>query len=331
MMTFRTVVRSLIALLAGVVLSAATDVSPFPRELKNVEQATEGQVLTMGSIRFLKDGEDKKCGQIGIECLLIVLPPTGHRAMVYGFKRTGDFAWSLPPGEYTILGFEWRDSGRNVIGLRVTFAVPQNAKAVYIGDLLLAVSKKGPSSSGFRDAYDEFLPKFESDHPELAGSLVDAVVRKDEALAASGDITFICAEEWKLACAKSASGVTPTLPSDGKGFDVVNDLRPMFRWNASADPEVTYDFALFEAASYSEDGILHQITKGRLAGYKAGLTEPAWQPEQPLEPDRKYYWSVRLRHGEDVSTWSSYSYFNFFLIGFSSGYGQWFRFATPPR
>ena len=74
-----------------------------------------------------------------------------------------------------------------------------------------------------------------------------------------------------------------------------------------------------------------QYTEGRLVAYAKGLAQPSWQPEQPLEPDQRYFWSVRLRRGEDVSSWSTYSYFNFFLIGFSSGHGQWFRFITPAK
>jgi hypothetical protein len=52
---------------------------------------------------------------------------------------------------------------------------------------------------------------------------------------------------------------------------------------------------------------------------------------QPIIPDKKYYWSVRLRRDGVVSNWSRYSYFAFYVVGWSSGYGQWFSFSTPDK
>ncbi len=42
--------------------------------------------------------------------------------------------------------------------------------------------------------------------------------------------------------------------------------------------------------------------------YREGLQEPEHTLEVSLQPDRKYYWSVRMRRGEEVSEWSRFDY-----------------------
>ena len=322
--------RMCLALVAALALTSAVAAQDFPRKLENVAEPAAGQALVVGAIHFLKDGEQKKCSVSGMECLLVIQPSTSHRAMVYVFKRGEDFAWSLPPGDYTLLEFQRWDHSWFTTSFRAAFTVPADAKAVYIGELYLAY-KGYHSIAGYGDAYDQALTKFNAAHPALTGALTKALLAFDETLTASGKVSYLCAEGWKLVCPKDFTGSTPQAPTDGKGFDLVTSLRPEFRWNASADSAVTYDLALYEAASYGQDAFSKQYTEGRLVTYVKGLTQPAWQPEQALEPDRRYYWSVRLRRGEDVSSWSTYSYFSFFIIGFSSGHGQWFRFITPPE
>jgi hypothetical protein len=49
----------------------------------------------------------------------------------------------------------------------------------------------------------------------------------------------------------------------------------------------------------------------------------------PLRADSRYYWTVRLRDGDRASTWSTYAYFDFFLIGLSADSNELFTFSTP--
>src|SRR5262245_56908937 len=95
--------RMCLALVAALALAGAAVAQDFSRKLVNVTEPAAGQALIVGSIHFVKDGEEKKCSVSGMECLLLVQPSTSHRAMVYVFKRGEDFAWSLPPGDYTLL------------------------------------------------------------------------------------------------------------------------------------------------------------------------------------------------------------------------------------
>jgi len=42
-------------------------------------------------------------------------------------------------------------------------------------------------------------------------------------------------------------------------------------------------------------------------------------------------WSVRLRNGDTVSSWTTTSYFAFFIVGSARGSGQWYGFTTPDK
>lgn len=327
-MVWKALIRLSLGIVSVLALAGAGDAPDFPRELENAVVAQPGHSLVVGSIRFLKNGEDRKCSVAGVKCQLVILPPGTHRAMSFQFARSGAFAWSLPPGDYIALAFVRIDQGTSVMPFRALFTVPEGGGPIYIGDLLFAVQgARGLTGSG--DGFAEAQASFDRAHPELAGRLVKALVREEAVLGDAKRVIGVCDEGWTLICTRNQFGVVPTSPGDGRGFDLTADDRPVFRWSGSADPEVTYDLALYESASFGLDALSKSYTEGRVAAYRQGLTLPEWQPEEPLEADRRYYWSVRLRRGDTVSEWSTYSYFNFFIIGFSSGYGQWFRFMTP--
>lgn len=314
----------------GLVISSggAKDPSSLPWRIKNAQQATVGQSLVVGTIRYIRDGEEKKCADGGYKCVAIILPPDGNKASVYEFERSTDFVWSLPPGQYTILAFARRDSGWNIQSMRAIFTVPDDLTPTYIGELVFEQSD-GRYTVGAGDDFEREALQFEANYPSVTQKLSRGLVSPEPRPGTWLKMSGICAPDWKIGCTKNYWGVTPLLPSDGKKFASVDGLSPQFRWTPSADSTVTYDIVLYEAASFNDDGITRQFTEGRLVDYSQGLAEPQWTPNVALEPNRKYYWSVRARRKETVSTWSSYSYFNFFLIGFSSGYGQWFKFATP--
>ncbi len=103
-------------------------------------------------------------------------------------------------------------------------------------------------------------------------------------------------------------GVNPTYPIAWDpilGLPRVTFLRPLFTWEP-ADPGVQYDFIIYEShyigSSFTEWAI------GREVYYREGLKEPHHELEVPLQPNRAYYWSVRVRHGETVSDWSRFDY-----------------------
>jgi hypothetical protein len=149
-------------------------------------------------------------------------------------------------------------------------------------------------------------------------------------LGAFDSMQYICAEDWGIECNNEYRGITPLEPEPATlGSTTVDSLMPAFAWLPSSATGISYDLVLYEAFSYSLDGIVSKQMPGRVVAYVEGLETPAWQPAAPLKPAQNYYWSVRLRRDGTVSSWSRYSYFAFFLVGWASGSGQWFSFTTP--
>jgi hypothetical protein len=106
---------------------------------------------------------------------------------------------------------------------------------------------------------------------------------------------------------------------------------PSFEWKPSTAEGVTYDIAIYESLPLTAFDSLPGAAKqrGKLAAYVEGLQEPKFQPGTPLQPNKRYFWSVRLRNGDLVSGWSTSSYFAFFIVGWATGSGDWFGFTTP--
>ena len=118
-------------------------------------------------------------------------------------------------------------------------------------------------------------------------------------------------------------GVTPISPR-AKLPTAVETLQPTFRWKPAAEGDVRYDFIILESHPYEE-------VVGREVYYREGLQEPEHTLEVSLQPDREYYWSVRVRHGQEVSEWSGPAHH---IEGYPHG-RTWdepfFRFRTPSK
>ena len=138
-----------------------------------------------------------------------------------------------------------------------------------------------------------------------------------------------CDEAWNIECDKRYKGVTPISPKvTQSGFPIIESFTPEFRWKPCPKQGISYDFVLYEAATYSFDQAIPRYMRGRLAAYEEGLAEARWQPDMPLKPDTRYFWSARMREGDTVSHWSTQSHSTFLLIYASWGSGQWFQFKT---
>jgi hypothetical protein len=74
-----------------------------------------------------------------------------------------------------------------------------------------------------------------------------------------------------------------------------------------------------------------QRLRGAVVDYAEGLRVPRYRPAAPLQPGRKYEWSVRLRDDADtVSGWSTASYVFFAVVAAAKG-SRGFGFETPNR
>ena len=93
---------------------------------------------------------------------------------------------------------------------------------------------------------------------------------------------------------------------------------------------VSYDVAIWEAAAYRVPSkLVSNYIPGPLALYEENLVAPELALAKPLKPKTKYFWSVRFRDGDSVSSWSRAGHFTFMLVAWTSGSGQWFAFETP--
>jgi micrococcal nuclease len=108
----------------------------------------------------------------------------------------------------------------------------------------------------------------------------------------------------------------------------VDTLQPTFRWEPVAEPDARYDFVIYD--SYAPPSI---GPRGKVY-YRQGLQEPEHTLEVSLQPDRKYYWSVRMRREEEVSEWSRFDYLKIRMGGCGAPFKStleypWFFFQTP--
>ncbi len=128
--------------------------------------------------------------------------------------------------------------------------------------------------------------------------------------------------------------VTPTYPEVCPSYPcTVDRLTPLFRWEPAVGPDSRYDFIIYEAHEIECPflGLAYECewAIGRKVYYRQGLQEPEHTLEVPLQPNREYYWSVRVRDGENVSVWS---HFVRERLGWGTG-STWefpfFLFKTP--
>lgn len=115
---------------------------------------------------------------------------------------------------------------------------------------------------------------------------------------------------------------------------VIDSLKPTFRWrpvNEPQGPDDRYDILIHEA--YRNSAVEWAI--GREVYYRLGLDALEHTLEIQLEPDRAYYWAVRIRRDEKpTSEWSRFVYLSgcTFLGSACSTVGfPFFLFITPAR
>jgi len=134
-----------------------------------------------------------------------------------------------------------------------------------------------------------------------------------------------------LAGCTSFHGVKPLYPEVGNPrFPTETEsLRPTFRWEASAYPDATYDFIVYEGVRIESfmEGVKRSV--GKEIYYRQGLTGTEHTIEETLKPDSDYYWSVRVRRGETVSEWALYDYTLFLGTAYVHAGNQPFIFKTP--
>jgi hypothetical protein len=304
-----------------------------PPKMKDVEQITADTSIVFGSVEVYDEDELQAWGSrfFGYDYFyLTILPPDSNEAISYKLDKEGKFFWSLPPGEYTLLGYIWdTDTGQRSGHIGAGFSVPEPGVDAYIGTIVFRGNMVF-LIPGFEDRFDQIAKLYDVRFPGRQGTAVKQLMSAPQAVGNFSAVRSQCHDDWNIECDKRFHGVTPISPEVSQsGFPMLDTVLPEFRWKGCARTDISYDLILYEAAAYAFGGQnVPSYMRGRVVAYLEDLKEPRWQPETPLKPDTRYIWSVRLRDGETVSRWTTQSHSTFLLVYMSWGHGQWFQFKT---
>ena len=100
----------------------------------------------------------------------------------------------------------------------------------------------------------------------------------------------------------SHKGLSPINPNNGA---TIETLQPQFEWEESDQKDVTYDLAVFESDKDPQGGPAESEELIEKILYKEDIKETSYTFEKELELNKVYYWSVRIRKGSKVGTWST--------------------------
>lgn len=333
--------RSICALfglaMAAALLSACGDMPQRPVEEK-VATAADGYGRAFGRIEYLEDGKetDWSTSALGFNRLTLFVRAIRTGEMQYmRIEGDGSLYWPLRAGEYEIVGYQIERrmvSTSRVTGrLMTTFSVSQPGQAVYIGDLRIQADRSR-YGFGVLDQYAEALKRVEARLADGKLEAMKGLMRLEEQAGSFKRVTGICAKAWGLNCDKNYQGVEPLQPEGtAQRFPVTRDLAPLLEWKPTSRPEVSYDVAIYESLTlrYGLEGVPANL-RGKLVAYAEGLREPRYS-SAALQPGKKYEWTVRLRDGDTVSSWSTTSYSFFAVVAAGRGSGQAFGFETPGK
>lgn len=111
-------------------------------------------------------------------------------------------------------------------------------------------------------------------------------------------------------------GLYPIYPGMNYGYisryRTIDSLSPELKWHDVKKPNQTYDVAIWETPYRSLDDIKKKVKQadwswGILVYSTNSISTNHFQLPIRLEPDTYYNWSVRVRDGEKVERWSSFS------------------------
>ncbi len=301
------------------------------------QSAASGETVVFGKLNLVRDGKEPKIGRItmfgGGGTAALVLPGNAGTALVLDMDEQGWFSWRLRPGAYSLLGFISVEGNKTLFhDIRAQFSVDHNDAAIYIGDINLE-SSASRYSAGIQDSGSEAFEEIRKRFPGAASPVTRLLQRADK-IGTYDRVRSVCDPKWGLHCNRDVHGVTPAHPKLARGihgttFGGIDTVAPILKWQPAA-LGVSYDVAIWEAAAYRLPSKLpSDYTPGHLAHYEENVAVPELALTKPLKPKTKYFWSVRCRDENGVSTWSRAGHFAFLLVAWTSGSGEWFAFKTP--
>lgn len=323
----RAIMLGTISVLAVVVVACGEmPVLPAAEESATVEA---GYGRAFGRVVYVENGKQREW-RWGEELAIFIRSLPAGPLQRMAIKGDGHFFWPLPAGDYVIAGYSVLGpprSGR----LWLSFSVPRPGQGVYIGDLRIETTRARYHFS-VEDRYADALAKVESRLSAAKQAPVKLPMTPVVEQETVKNVWSICAERSGVTCDKNVQGVEPVQPpGTATSFATVASLTPLLEWKPSSKEGFTYDVAVYESLSLAGNVPGALRIRGTRVAYAEGLRETRYQLSTPLAPNTRYEWSVRLRDGENVSTWTTTSYFAFFVVGWAAGSGQWFGLDTPAQ
>lgn len=290
-----------------------------------------------GRVIYVEDGKEHADWGPAAPLTLYVQSNASGQIQPLNVESQGAFFWPLQAGEYLVVGYvavTVGGSSRRLSGrLWATFSVPRPREAVYVGDV--RIEQRGLHSRvSILDKYSEAAKKEEGRITAASLQVSKGLMRQEVAPTNYRWIVDVCSSAlWGLECGRFTRGVEPLEPhgtGTGTGFSVTQDLLPVLRWKASSRAGITYDIEIYESLSFpqTEFGNPRWLRGARIV-HEEGLSEPRYTPASPLKPGMRYEWTVRLRNGDTVSTWSTGGSVGWFAVDIRSG--SYFVFFTPER
>ena len=182
------------------------------------------------------------------------------------------------------------------------------------------------------DDYETALTAYKERFAGAQEEPLKRLTQPEQQLGSYQHVVGICAQEWGIECGRTYQGVEPLQPEGtASAFPQVASLTPTFAWKPSSKTDVSYDFVIYETVSLVESDMFNGRIPGKTVFYVGDVKEPKFALQTPLETGKKYNWSVRLRRGDTVSSWSRCGYFAFIIVAFISESGKWFGFSTPSK
>ena len=335
-----------IVILVSVAMSGCTTTI----KMEPAQSLSKEQAIVFGKVNVIVDGKHIKMTTSGFKSYLTIefRQKGSSTIMEYKVDETGYFYWTLAPGEYEVLGtyglaadgpFEMMTPLAQRVWIPFT---AQPEESLYLGDLTLELSKNRHAKQRLDDNYSEAIKEFKKKYPSTHTDPLNRVTKLEPFNpGAHTKVTHICSGDWGKYCSSYNIGITPIYP-DRLQDVVVASIAPTLRWVPSSMPNVKYDVAIYEAYDSTWRKIaLDLLTgkeswrRGRLMIYAQGLAAPKYKPDVSLQQDTTYLWSVRLRRGDAVSTWSQVKHtlvrpgtFWYFAI---EQWETWLNFATPGK
>lgn len=319
-------------------------------KMEAARSLSKEHTIVFGKVNASVDGKHIKMTTSGFKSYLTIeFRQKGSSTITeYKIDETGYFYWALAPGEYEVLGVYGFSADVGPFEMMVPLAQPiwipftvhPKVESLYLGNLSLELSKNRHIVQKLDDKYSKSIKEFHKKYPGAHTDPLNKVTRLEPLNPGTyAKVTYICTGGWGIYCSSNHIGVTPTSPDRLQNV-VVSSTTPTLRWAPSSIPDIKYDVAIYEAYDSAWRKInLDLLTKkerwrrGRLLEYVQGLTTAKLKPDVSLQPDTTYLWSVRLRRGDTVSTWSqvkntlihpgSFWYFSV------EQWETWLNFTTP--